>query len=90
MDSFNAAFDALLSEAFLLGRRTGLASYEVGSNPYPPATLEAEQWQQGVASAIESVNDAANAGIRADQLSHYHGRADLDRDLVGRPLRVGR
>jgi hypothetical protein len=82
----NGVQEALLSEAFIRGRRDGGAMFSPANNPYQVGSVEHEQWRQGRDSAIQSANDYANACIKRDQLDPLRNYAEvIDRDsMIGR------
>lgn len=79
--------DALLSEAFISGRRAGLWALSPSLNPHPPGTAEHLQWQQGHQSGQSAVNDYANQKARKEW---WEGHSEFDRDATsGAYLRTG-
>lgn len=68
--------EALQSEAYIRGRRDGLAGASAGLNPYPAGSAEQEQYRQGRESAAHNAASSANARMKVDQVSPAWERRD--------------
>lgn len=82
----NGLQEALLSEAFIRGRRDGGAMVSPGLNPYATGSAEHEQWRLGHVAACNDASAYANTAIKRDQvdpLCNYAERIDRD-SMMGR------
>lgn len=79
-DTIDGARDAALSEAYLRGRRAGLAGLSPSLTPGPPGSAEEQQWLQGwLSGAAELASAYADAQVKREQLREgWRDRPDFD------------